>query len=121
VNCRILIVDDETLYARLLKSSLEENTGYEIFIAGGGNEALELMEQHKPDLVLLDILMPDMNGLECLKRIKSIAPDVPVSMLTSVRDDEIGKQALQAGAFDYVTKPIDENYLKMVLQVKLFR
>lgn len=116
---KILIVDDEAQLTKLLKFYLEEHTDYEIFTANSGNAALEIVARHKPDLVLLDIIMPDMNGLECLKRIKSIAPDLPVTMVTAVWDGEMGKLALQAGAFDYITKPVDLNYLKTALHVKL--
>ena len=118
---QILIVDDEIQFSKLLKLHLEENTEYEIFTANSGQAAIEFVERHKPDLVLLDIIMPDMNGLECLKRIKSIAPELPVTMVTAVWDEETGKRALQAGAYDYITKPIHAGYLKMALQVKLFR
>jgi CheY-like chemotaxis protein len=118
---RILIVDDESQFTELLKLNLEENTGYEIFTANSGKSAIEIVERHKPDLVLLDIMMPDMDGLECLKRIKSMAPNLPVTMVTAVWDKEVGKQAFQAGAYDYITKPVNEEYLKMALLVKLFR
>jgi len=118
---QILIVDDEILFSKLLKLHLEENSGYEIFLANNGKTAIEFVERNKPDLVLLDIIMPDMNGLECLKRIKAMAPNLPVTMITAVWDEETGKRALQAGAYDYITKPVNAEYLKMALQVKLYQ
>jgi len=118
---KILIVDDEIQLTTLFKFYLEEHTDYEIFTANSGNAALKLVEQHRPDLVLLDIIMPDMNGLECLKRIKLIAPALPVSMVTAIWEAETEQRAMQAGAYDYVLKPVDINYLKMALQVKLFQ
>ncbi|MBI3621841.1 MAG: response regulator [Nitrospirae bacterium] len=118
---KILIVDDEAQLAKLFKFYLEKNTDYEIFTANSGKAAIEMVTQHKPDLVLLDIMMPDMNGLECLKRIKSIAPALPVTMVTALWEEETGQRALQAGAYDYITKPVDLNYLKMALQVKVFQ
>jgi len=117
----ILIVDDEILFSKLLKLHLEENEGYEISLVNSGKAAVEFVERRKPDLVLLDIIMPDMNGLECLKRLKVLEPDLPVTMITAVWDDETGKRALQAGAYDYITKPVNAEYLKMALQVKLCR
>jgi len=118
---RILIVDDEEQFAHLLKLNLEEHGDYEIFTANSGGAAIEFVRGRQPDLVLLDIMMPDMDGLKCLKQIKSIAPDLPVTMVTAVWDEETGKKALQAGAYDYITKPVDSKYLKMALLVKLFR
>ena len=117
---RILIIDDEEGFCKLLKLNLEENEEYEGMMATSGEEAIELVKKHKPDLVLLDIRMPGMNGLECLKRIKSIAPDIPVAMVTAIWDAQEGRRALEAGAYDYITKPVDFEYLKTALFVKLF-
>jgi len=117
---KILIVDDEESFCELLKLNLEDNKNYEGLIATSGEEAIELVKQHKPDVVLLDILMPDMGGLECLKRIKALAPDLPVAMVTAVWDAEEGKRALREGAYEYITKPIDLEYLKTAIFLKLF-
>jgi len=117
---RILIVDDEIPFSKLLKLHLEGNAHYDIFTANSGQAALEFVERHKPDLVLLDIIMPDMNGLECLKRIKAMAPELPVTMVTAIWDEETGKRALQAGAYDYITKPVNLEYLDMALVAKCF-
>jgi CheY-like chemotaxis protein len=118
---RILIVDDEENFAKLLKLNLENNGNYDILTARSGEAAIEAVKQHKPDLVLLDIMMPGMGGLQCLKQIKAMAPELPVTMVTAVWDEETGKKALQAGAYDYITKPVDQQYLKKALLVKLFR
>lgn len=64
--------------------------------------------------------MPEMNGFETLKRIKAIDPNIPVAMVTSVRDNEEGKRCFKAGAFEYITKPIDFEHLKLSVLVKLF-
>ncbi|HUJ79232.1 MAG TPA: response regulator [Nitrospiria bacterium] len=116
---QILIVDDEILFSKLLKLHLEENPEYEIYLANNGKTAIEFVKQNKPDLVLLDIIMPDMNGLECLRQIKALSPNLPVTMITAVYDEETGRRAFHAGAYDYITKPVDAEYLKMALQVKL--
>ena len=68
----------------------------------------------------MDIMMPEMDGLEVLAHIKTIAPELPVAMLSAVRDERKAQQAMQAGAYDYITKPVDFKYLKTVLFVKLF-
>lgn len=117
---KLLIVDDEEPICRMLKLNLGKNEKYECMIATSGKEALELVQEHKPDLVLLDIKMPEMNGLQCLKRIKIIAPDIPVAMVTAVHDLQEARRMFEAGAYDYITKPVDFEYLKTALFVKLF-
>lgn len=115
----ILAVDDNPEHLELLAVNLTE-AGYRLIVVNSGAEALKTIEIEKPGLVLLDVLMPEMNGFEVLKRIKAIYPDIPVAMVTSVWDDEEGKKCLEAGAFDYITKPIDFNHLKNVILIKLF-
>ncbi len=115
----ILAVDDDPKQLELLGIKLTES-GYRLIVVQSGKEALKAIELEKPGLVLLDLLMPEMNGFETLKRIKAIEPDIPVVMVTSVWDDEEGKRCFEAGAFEYVTKPIDFNHLKEVILIKLF-
>lgn len=115
----ILAVDDDPQNLELLAAKLAES-GYRLIIAQSGREAIKTISMEKPDLVLLDIIMPEMNGFETLKRIKAIDLNIPVAMVTSVWDDEEGKRCLEAGAFEYVTKPIDFNHLKDVIFFKLF-
>lgn len=115
----ILAVDDDPQNLELLAAKLSES-GYRLIIAQSGWEAIKTISMEKPDLVLLDIIMPEMNGFETLKRIKAIDPNILVAMVTSVWDDEEGKRCLEAGAFEYVTKPIDFNHLKDVILFKLF-
>lgn len=115
----ILAVDDDPKHLELLGIKLTE-AGYRLIVAQSGEEALKNIKTEKPGLVLLDILMPEMNGFETLKRIKAIDPDIPVAMVTSVWDNEEGKKCFEAGAFEYITKPIDFNHLKDVILFKLF-
>ena len=104
----------------LLKLNIEKTTEYEALVANSGEAGLELIKTHKPDVVLLDIILPGMDGLETLKRIKAAAPDLPVAMATAVRNEEEAKRCFEAGAYEYITKPVDFEYLKIALLGKLF-
>lgn len=115
----ILAVDDDHKQLELLAVKLAESD-YRLIIAQSGQEALKVINMENPALVLLDIMMPEMNGFETLKRIKAIDPNIPVAMVTSIWDNEEGKRCIEAGAFEYVTKPIDFNHLKEVILIKLF-
>jgi len=115
----ILAVDDDPKQLELLGIKLTE-AGYRLIVVQSGEEALKTIKIEKPELVLLDILMPEMDGFETLKRIKAIDPGIPVAMVTSVWDDEEGKRCLEAGAFEYITKPVDFNHLKDVILSKLY-
>ena len=85
---KILVVDDEKNILKLYKAELEDE-GYEIVIANSGKEAIELFKTDRPDLVTLDIMMPDMDGIQVLRQLKQEDPQVPVIMLTAYdyRDD----------------------------------
>ena len=115
----ILIIDDEEQFGRLLKLNLEATTEYAGLTATTGEEGLRLVQAHKPDLVLLDIMMPGSDGLDVLKQIKAMAPDVPVAMVTGVWNEQEAKKAFAAGAFEYITKPVHLEHLKTALLVKL--
>ena len=116
---KILIIDDEVDFGRLLKLNIEDTQQYQAFTASGWQEGLDLVKQHQPDLILLDMMMPEMNGLEVLKRIRALAPDVPVAMVTAVWNEHEAKRAFEAGAYEYITKPVDFEYLRTALLVKL--
>jgi two-component system, OmpR family, KDP operon response regulator KdpE len=100
---RILVVDDESQIARVLRTSLSSH-GYDIRVANDGETALEIMKDWSPDLVITDLAMPNMDGLELCLRVRS-KTQIPIIVL-SVRGEERTKvKALDAGADDYVTKP----------------
>jgi two-component system, OmpR family, KDP operon response regulator KdpE len=104
----ILVVDDEPPIRRLLRTSLTAQ-GYDVLEATGGQEAIDAVEREKPDLVILDLGLPDLGGIEVIRVVRQ-RTSVPIIVL-SVRDDERGKvEALDLGADDYVTKPfgVDE-------------
>jgi two-component system, OmpR family, KDP operon response regulator KdpE len=110
---KILVVDDEPPIRKLLRTGLGAQ-GYEVLDAPSGKTALELLAE-KPDLVILDLGLPDIDGLELLRRIRDLQGSVPIVVLSS-RGDEAGKvAALDFGADDYVTKPfgMDELLARM--------
>ncbi len=101
----VLVVDDERLLRWSLKQKLE-SAGYFVLEAENGEEALKLFDKHLPDLVTLDIRLPDTNGLKLLLSIKKVSPDTPIIMITAYGAVDDAVKALQIGAYDYLEKPI---------------
>lgn len=114
----ILAVDDEPAVCELLREFLE-GRGYTVLTASNGAEALTIVEKERPQLILLDLLMPGMNGLEVLQRIGKIHSRARIVMLTAVGDVEVAERALRRGAFDYITKPVDLRYLELAILTAL--
>jgi putative nucleotidyltransferase with HDIG domain len=106
----ILIADDEEAIREVI-STLLEARGYECRVAPNGQVALELFRQESPDLVLSDIVMPEMDGLKLLAQLREIEPDVPVVMVTAMHDISIALEAIRNGAYDYVLKPFEKDQL----------
>ncbi|MGD8623276.1 MAG: response regulator, partial [Anaerolineae bacterium] len=100
---RILIIDDQEELIVLLRRKLEKE-GYEILAASDGLQGLRLVQSKEPDLVLLDIMMPRMDGWEACRRIREIS-DIPIIMLTALHKELDIVRGLELGADDYVTKP----------------
>ena len=115
---RILVVDDELAMVELLVSLLEEE-GYEVSSAVTSDEGLKLFTLSRPDLVLLDIALPGMSGIEMFRRIRSIDPTARVVMVSGVADPVRAREALELGALAYVDKPFDFAYLKRVIAMAL--
>ena len=115
---RILVVDDEVEVCNILKKFLVSK-GYEVYTALDGETAVSKTKEVRPHIVLLDIIMPGMNGIDTLKEIKKVDPAVGVIMVTAVVDEELAKRAFELGAYEYITKPLDLNYLENVLMVKM--
>jgi two-component system, cell cycle response regulator len=120
---RILIVDDHEDNIELLRARLESR-GYEIEAACDGQEALDAVERSRPDLILLDVMMPRIDGFEVVRRIKSnhSLPFIPIIMQTALDSTEHKVEGLDAGADDYITKPINfaelEARVKSLLRIK---
>jgi CheY-like chemotaxis protein len=107
-NPRILVVDDQPINVQLLKRKLERG-GLAVSTANNGLEALEQVKAHKPDLILLDLMMPDMDGIEVCQRLQASSEtrSIPVIFVTARTTKESKLEGLAVGAVDYITKPID--------------
>ncbi|MGH7409195.1 MAG: response regulator [Candidatus Methylomirabilales bacterium] len=115
---QVLVVDDEPAAAELLVEFLSSK-GYEVLTATSGEEALRRVKEDRPHLVLLDVRMPKMDGMEVLRRIREIDTEMGVIMVTAVNEEDVGRKALELGAFDYIVKPLDLKYLERSLWYKI--
>ncbi len=111
----ILVVDDQTHIRRLYEYTLEKN-GYQPYTAGDGEQALKLMETTHIDLVILDLMMPTMDGYTFLKTMRSDGSNIPVLIITARDSAEDIRKSFTFGTDDYMTKPVDE--VEMILRVR---
>ncbi len=116
---KILVVDDEPEVGELLADFLGLQ-GYQAITAVRALDGLEKVKSEKPDLVLLDIMMPEIDGLECLRRIRKMSPETIVIIISGIKDEKIAKDAIRQGAYDYIAKPFDLDYLKDNVLGRLF-
>lgn len=114
----ILIADDEENVRKLLAIILEES-GYQVIWAKNGKEAIEKFNAHPIDLVLLDIRMPEIDGLQVLKLLKETHKDLPIILMTAYAGVDTAVEALKAGAFDYIVKPFDLDDIQKLIQKAL--
>ncbi len=112
----VLVVDDEEVIRDFFKRSL---TGYRVITAASGEEAIEIIKKDKPDLVLLDIKMPGIDGIQTLKEIKQIDENIAVIMLSAYATLQTNLEAVRLGAHDSIAKPFDLNEMKAVIQSAL--
>ena len=103
---KVLLVDDEPHFVKLLAERLA-GRGFNVETAGGGSEAIERAQEEPYDAIVLDLLMPEMDGLETLKQLKEINPDLQVILLTGHGTIDQGVEAMKLGAMDFVEKPAD--------------
>ncbi len=112
---RLLLIDDEEGIRNILSLSLRRD-GYQVLTAEEGGKGIEMFRQNLPLIVLTDIKMPGMDGIEVLKRVKKIDPDTEVIVITGHGDMEVAIQALQLGASDFITKPVGDAILSVALK-----
>lgn len=107
---KVLVVDDESFIINLLKNGLTEN-GYEVITAQNGFDAILAVEEQQPDVVITDIMMPRLTGLEFLKALKNnpATANVPVFLISAMDQADMVQQGLDLGAVDYLTKPFKIN------------
>jgi len=116
---RVLIVDDDAEFRSLLSDHLGDKPWCETRSAASGEEALMLLPSFQPQMVLLDVTMPGMGGMEALRRIKARYPAVRVMMVTGLEDRGLAQEALVLGASDYLKKPFELGYLDAFLEIYL--
>ncbi len=114
---RILVVDDQLPILELLKRYLQQ-LGYEATTVSSGYKAIQLFQTQPCDAVLLDLGLGDTSGLEVLKKMKKLFPERPVIVVTGCHEEAEARKAFEAGALDYVVKPIDFQYLGRVLEMQ---
>jgi len=111
---RVLVVDDEPQVATMLRDALLD-AGYVVKVAVSGSEALKLLPVFQPDVVLLDVMLPGLSGVDVLQHLRRDHPAVPVVMVTANQDEHAARQMLERGAFDYVPKPFQLDVLERVV------
>ena len=119
-NARVLIVDDEKSMRDLLSITLEKE-GYDVSSATGGETAIEMLHRDSVDVVITDLRMPKVDGLQVLRAAKEISPDTTVIMITAVASTESAVEAMKLGAYDYITKPFKLDEVNLIVRNALER
>jgi two-component system response regulator AtoC len=112
---KILIIDDDESMLDTLELYLADSD-YKIFLANGGAQGINILEQEHPDIVISDVMMPEVNGLDVLMKSKKFDQNINVIMLTAFDDMESTIKAIQLGAYDYLSKPIEQELLKIIIE-----
>lgn len=115
---KVLIVDDQN-GIRILLMEVFSSEGYETYQAANGKIALDIVGKNEPDLVLLDMKIPGMDGLEILKHIKQMNPDIKVIMMTAYGELDMIKEATDLGALMHFTKPFDIDEMRLAVNMQL--
>jgi two-component system response regulator AtoC len=114
----VLIVDDDPSIRRLLVEFLEQS-GYRADSAEDGESALSWLAESRPDMVLLDVRLPGISGIDVLKKTQAIHPSLPVIVISGYADEELAREALRLGAYDFFLKPFDLKQVELRLATKL--
>jgi len=120
MSARILVVDDEDIVIRSVVRVLG-GKDYQVDTVNDGVEALRKIEDNHYDVVILDIMMPNIDGIEVLRRVKESHPDIDVIMITGLSQIDTAVKSMKLGAFDYLSKPFDPDELKLVVTRALER
>jgi two-component system, NtrC family, response regulator AtoC len=115
---QILVVDDEPNLRRVLAAQLSRD-GYEVHAVADGKAALKILEEQYVDVVITDLRMPELDGLELMRRALALEPELPVVIITAHGTVDNAVEALKSGAFDYITKPFDQNEVRNVVRKAL--
>ena len=108
MTTRFFVVDDDKHYARLLSYRIDKAKDHEVHVFHSGEDALDALDRLRPDLVLLDIMMPGIGGMETLRRLQLFEPDLPVVMISAQGTADVAVEAMKGGATDYITKGQDD-------------
>ena len=111
----VLIVDDDEVMRDTLSDVLKKK-GYEVSVASSGNEALSAIRKNIVDLVVLDMRLPDLDGIEVLKRVKEFDTEILVIMMTAYSDVQTAVSAMKSGAYHYINKPFELEELKLLIE-----
>jgi two-component system, NtrC family, response regulator AtoC len=114
----ILLVEDEVAVAEVIAEALTQSN-YDVRVAPTANDGLAMAEMDRPDAIILDINLPGSSGTATLDRLHRIRPDVPIIMLTANVDEQLARETLRRGAFDYVTKPVNLDHLIRIVEFAL--
>ncbi|HLP48011.1 MAG TPA: sigma-54 dependent transcriptional regulator, partial [Candidatus Kapabacteria bacterium] len=117
---KILVIDDDPSIRNMLAIVLKK-TGYDVTCTDSGKTSLEKLKKESFDLIISDIKMPDINGIDLLKKIKSITPEIPVIMITAYASANDAVEAMKLGAEDYVTKPFNLDELKIIIDRAIYK
>src|SRR3954468_24062723 len=111
---KVLVVDDEANLRKVLAAMLRRD-GYDVTVAMDGEQGLAEFHKNGADIIVTDLVMPKVGGMEVLSAVKSANPDVPVIIITALGTVDSAVEAIKAGAFDYITKPFDQAELSAVI------
>ena len=115
----ILVVDDEAGVCDLVVDFFGEIKGHRVYTANNSVEAMDQARKYQPQVALLDIMLPGVHGVEILRQLRHELPNIKAIMITGVDDEAIAQEAIDAGAVDFVTKPLDMNYLDTLVTFNL--
>ena len=113
---RILVIDDEVDMLTLLRMIIEDNTHYDVETTNSPTEAIKLLKEEDFDLVITDLKMPGIDGLELFEEFRDIKPDIPVIIITAYGSPEIASEALERGVTDFITKPFRKDSILFTMK-----